>query len=453
MPLAKNSSPGSNSGTASAAEAFEGTPRILLNVRKAVRAKVLCAYTLRGSTHPGESRAKARTPLSSRLLSKNAGMKLGKSIPPRTEKLISQSASENPGKKPRRDFRKEFRSSETSLFDQKRPRTRDHVFGKLDLDTPTQSYLPNRNPYQPQLYENLNSLHLCGGVEANVFGFMRHPYLPTPESTSQGMNPFGEQNHILGSAFEYKIAKYPACPNGQSGKSYSFETDGFTINLTENLAFRTDGGTFRRLRPKTPTFNRSNSFNEENFGEVAFESMKVRLLNEVQGTDSKVPSRGFFLKTTQVRCRHDSQEYGFAVSPPGGSPFNSLTSMTRGNTFVFHNSNNTLTKFLRLATNRSFPSLKKSIRYLQTMIARISAKQFHSKYFLRTIHDMATGNETVYYGSPEAEHAKTNIQAAQLSFIGRTTNQIMPYKSLMKGFSTPPTSVRPRGPILHADHN
>ena len=453
MPIAKNSFPGSNSGTASAAEALEGTPRILLNVRKAVRPKVLCAYTLRGSTHPGESRAKARTPLSSRLLSKDAGMKLGKSIPPRTEKLISQSASENPGKKQRRDLRKEFRSPETSLFDQKRPGTRDHVFGKLDLDTPTQSYLPNGNPCQPQLYENLNSLHLCGGVEANVFGFMRHPYLPPPESTSQRMNPFGEQNHIFGSAFEYKIAKYPACPNGQNGKSYSFETDGFTINLSENLAFRTDGGAFRRLRPKTPTLNRSNSCNEENFGEVAFESMKVRLLNEVQGTDSKVPSRGFFLKTTQLRCRDDSQEYGFAISPPGGSPFNSLTSMTRGNTFVFHNSNNTLTKFLRLATNRSFPSLKKSIGYLQSMIARISAKQFHPKYFRRTIHDMAAENASVYYGSPETKHAKKSMYAAQLSIIGRMKNQIMPHKSLMKGFLTPPTSVRQRGPILHADHN
>ncbi|HAY74454.1 MAG TPA: hypothetical protein DCY32_02165 [Opitutae bacterium] len=199
--------------------------------------------------------------------------------------------------------------------------------------------------------------------------------------------------------------------------------------------------------------NRSNSCNEENFGEVAFESMKVRLLNEVQGTDSKVPSTGFFLKTTQLRCRDDSQEYGFAISPPGGSPFNSLTSMTRGNTFVFHNSNNTLTKFLRLATNRSFTSLKKSIRYLQTMIARISAKQFHSKYFRRTIHDIAAENASVYYGSPEAKHAKTNIQVTQLSFIGRMKNQIMPHKSLMKGFLTPPTSVRPRGPILHADHN
>ena len=125
-----------------------------------------------------------------------------------------------------------------------------------------------------------------------------------------------EQNQIFGSAFEYKIAKYPACPNGQNGKSYSFETDGFTINLSENLAFRTDGGAFRRLRPKTPTLNRSNSCNEENFGEVAFESMKVRLLNEVQGTDSKVPSRGFSLKTAPRRPQAETQEYGFAISPP-----------------------------------------------------------------------------------------------------------------------------------------
>ena len=452
MPIAKNSSPDSNSGTASAAEALAGIPKSLLNVREAVRAKVLCACTLCGSRQPGGSRAKARMPLSSSLLSKNAGMKLGKSIPPRTEKLISQIASENPGKKPRRELRKKFRSPETSLFDQKRPATRDHVFGKLDLDTPTQSYLPNRNPCQPQLYEDLNSLYLGGGVEANAFGFMRHPYLPPPESTSPRKTPFGEQNHIFGSAFECKIAKYPACPNGQNGKSYSFETDGFTKNLCENLTFRTDGGAFRRLPPETPAMNRSNSCNEENFGEVAFESMKVRLLNEVQGTDTKVPSRGFFLKTTQLRCRDDSQEYGFAISPPGGSPFNSLTSMTRGNTFAFHSSNNTLTKFLRLATNRSFPSLKKSIGYLQSMIARISAKQFHSKYFRRTIHDMAAGNETVYYGSAEAKHAKTNIQVAQLSFIGRMTNQIMPHKSLLKGFSTPPTNFRPRGSILHVDH-
>ena len=42
-------------------------------------------------------------------------MKLGKSIPPRTEKLISQSA-ENPDKKPRRELRKEFRSPEASLL-------------------------------------------------------------------------------------------------------------------------------------------------------------------------------------------------------------------------------------------------------------------------------------------------------------------------------------------------
>ena len=41
MPIAKNSFPGSNSGTASAAEALEGIPKSLLNVREAVRAKVL----------------------------------------------------------------------------------------------------------------------------------------------------------------------------------------------------------------------------------------------------------------------------------------------------------------------------------------------------------------------------------------------------------------------------
>ncbi|MEC8655906.1 MAG: hypothetical protein VXY50_05190 [Verrucomicrobiota bacterium] len=84
------------------------------------------------------------------------------------------------------------------------------------------------------------------------------------------------------------------------------------------------------------------------------------------------------------------------------------------------------------------------------MLARIFAKQFHSKYFRRTIHDMAAESESVYYGSPETKHAKTNIQAAQLSFIGRMKKQIMPHKSRMKGFSTPPTRVRPRGPILHA---
>ena len=109
MPIAKNSSPGSNSGTASAAEALEGIPKSLLNVREAVRAKVLCACTLCGSRQPEGSRAKARMPLSSSLLSQHAGMKLGKSIPPRTEKLISQSASGNPNKKPRRELRKEFR--------------------------------------------------------------------------------------------------------------------------------------------------------------------------------------------------------------------------------------------------------------------------------------------------------------------------------------------------------
>ena len=450
MPLAKNSSPGSNSGTASAAEALEGIPKSLLNVREAVRAKVSCACTLRGSAHSGESRAKARMPLSSSLLSLHAGMKLGKSIPPRTEKLISQSASGNPNKKPRRELRKEFRSSETSLFDQKRPGTRDYVFRKLELDKPAQSYLPNRNPYQSQLYEDLNSSYLGGGVEANAFGFMRHPYLPPPESTCPRKSPFGEQNHIFGSAFEYKIAKYPACPNGKKEKYYSFETDGFSKNLSENLIFRRDGGAFRRLPPETPALNHSNSCNEENWGEVAFKSMKVRLLNEAQSTDSKVPSRGIFLKTAQLKSRDDSQEYGFAISPPGDSPFNSLISMTRGNTFLFYNSNNTLTKFLQFATNSSFPSLKESIGYLQSMLARIFAKQFHSKYFRRTIHDMAAESESVYYGSPETKHAKTNIESAQLSFIGRMKKQIMPHKSRMKGFSTPPTSVRPRGPILHA---
>tara|TARA_B100000963_G_scaffold106458_1_gene92462 strand:- start:648 stop:911 length:264 start_codon:yes stop_codon:yes gene_type:complete len=87
------------------------------------------------------------------------------------------------------------------------------------------------------------------------------------------------------------------------------------------------------------------------------------------------------------------------------------------------------------------------------MIARISAKQFHPKYFRRTIHDMAAENASVYYGSPETKHAKKSMYAAQLSIIGRMKNQIMPHKSLMKGFLTPPTSVRQRGPILHADHN
>ena len=46
MPIAKNSSPGSNSGTASAAEALEGIPKSLLNVREAVRAKVFYALAL-----------------------------------------------------------------------------------------------------------------------------------------------------------------------------------------------------------------------------------------------------------------------------------------------------------------------------------------------------------------------------------------------------------------------
>ena len=49
---------------------------------------------------------------------------------------------------------------------------------------------------------------------------------------------------------------------------------------------------------------------------------------------------------------------------------------------------------------------------------------------------MVAENETVYYGSPETKHAKTNIQAAQLSFIGRMKKDHATYEPNERFFNS-----------------